>query len=243
MSIDAVPAPSTRGGLAVLSDVIVAPRAAFAALRERHTWGWAFAVVGVLGIAGAYLQLPAGEHVVHYAYMVNPRHDPRIAALPPTSREHIIAITDLWQTVATFLYPVGALIAMLYGALICLAASAAGRGDATYGRLFAFVANVAAVRLGVGAFVTGLLTALRGPTAFSSARDLLTVLPSLAWLAPAGNAKIAAFLTLFNPFQIWTFVLVAIGLPIVARIGRTPALVAAAVLVLTETAISVATAT
>ncbi len=240
MSVEAVHAPSTRSGLGVLSDVIVAPREAFAALRKRPMWVWAFVVTCVLGIAGAWLQLPAGEHLARTLFTQNPTHDPKIASLSLQQRDQLLGFALLWQKVATFVYPIGVLVAIAYGALVCLIATAAAKGDATYGRLFAFVANIALVRLGIGVFVIGILTALRGPTAFASTRDLLLVLPSLGWFA-ASNPKLAVFLEVFNPFQIWTFVLVGFGLPIVARIGRTPALIAAAILVLTQTAINVAT--
>lgn len=241
MSVEAASAPSTRSSLAVLWDVIVAPSDAFAALRARPRWVWAFIALCVLGIAGAWLQLSAGEHLTRALFTLNPTHDPKIASMTPQQRAQLIGITTTWQKVATFLYPVGAIIAILYGALICLIANAAGKGDATFGRLFAFVANIAIVRLGIGAFIIGILTALRGPTAFFTTRDLVLVLPSLGWLVPATAPKLAVLLAVFNPFQIWTFVLVGIGLPLVARIGRTPAFIAAAVLVLTETAINVAT--
>lgn len=241
MSVEAASAPSTRSGLAVLWDVIVAPSDAFAALRVRQTWIWAFVAICVLGIAGAWLQLSAGEHLTRAIFTQNPTHDPRIASMTPAQRAQVMGFSILWQKVGTFLYPIGAIIAILYGALICLIANAAGKGDATFGRLFAFVANIAVVRLGLGVFVVGVLTALRGPTAFFTTRDLLLVLPSLGWLVPATNAKLAVFMAVFNPFQIWTFVLIGLGLPIVARIGRTPAFIAAAVLVLTETVINIAT--
>ncbi len=242
MSVETAAAPSPRNGLSVLWDVIVAPVSAFVVLRERRTWVWAFVILCVLGFIGAFLQLPASEHVLRSVFTQNPAHDPNVAALTPEKREQVVGISLMTQRVAVFLYPVSAIIAILYGALICLIANAAGKGDATFGRLFAFMANVAFVRLGIGALVTGTLVMLRGPAAFATTRDLLTVLPSLAWLLPVGNPKIAALLTVFNPFQIWTFVLIGIGLPIVARIGRAPAFVAAAVVVLTETIFSVASA-
>ncbi|MBC5799438.1 MAG: YIP1 family protein [Candidatus Eremiobacteraeota bacterium] len=242
MSVEAASAPSTRSGLSTLWDVIVAPQSAFAALRERPTWVWAFVATSVFGIAGALLQLPAGEHIARNLIALNPSHDPKIAAMTPEQRQAVTNISVATQRIATWLYPIGVLVAIAWGTLIALIANAAGKGDGTWGRLFAFIANIAFIRLGLGAFVTGVLVALRGPAALVTTRDLLTVLPSLAWLVPAGNVKLAAFLAVFNPFQIWTFVLIGIGLPIFARIGRTPAFVAAAVIVLTETAISVASA-
>ncbi len=242
MSVEAASTPTTRNGLSVLWDVIVAPKSAFAALRERPTWVWAFIILSVLGIAGAFLTMPAGEHVARNIIALNPTHDPKIAAMTPEQRQQFTSISVTTQRVATWLYPLGALIAILWGTLIALIANAAGKGDGTWGRLFAFITNIALIRIGIGALVSGILVALRGPAAFVTTRDLVTVLPSLAWLVPAGNPKLSALLAVFNPFQIWTFILIGIGLPIFARIGRTPAFVAAAVIVLTEAAISVASA-
>ncbi len=231
-----------RGGLAVLGDIIVAPRTGFAELRERAHWGWALAATCVLAVLGAFLQSRAGIHVAQLLIVQNPNHDPNLAALTPEKRESVLATMTLAQRAIPFMAPLGVFVAVLYGALVFTVARAIGHGEATFGKLFALVANIGIARLGFQAAVVGAIVAVRGPLAFSSTHDLLMALPSLAWLVPAGQAKLAALLSTVNPFQIWTFFLATIGLEIVANVRRPVAMGAAAILILTETLVVVASA-
>jgi hypothetical protein len=218
-----------RNGLAIVWDVLVAPADAFAALAVRTHWGWAFLVVCVLGIGGALLQIPAGVHLVAASLAQRAVHDPTFAAMSAEKQQTIIAQAQQIQRLAWLFFPVIAIVAILFAATIMLIGNAVARGTGRFGRLFGLAANVAVINFGLGYLLIGVLVAARGPAAFSTQGDILAVLPSLAWLAPGGSPKIVTFLSTFNPLEVWSFVLLAMGLRTIAEIGRTPAYLIAAV--------------
>jgi len=218
-----------RHGLAVLWDVIVAPRTAFEYLRDRPQWGWAFVALCVLGIGGAFLQIPAGLHVVEATLHQSAATDPNFAAMSPEKQQQIVRQAQQIQSFSWTFFPVIAIISIAIAALIFLVGNAIFKGQGRFAQLFALAANVALINFGIGYLLIGVLTALHGPDAFSTQRDILTVLPSLAWVAPGGNPKVVTLLATFNPFQIWSFVLLAMGLGIIARIPRVPAYALAAI--------------
>jgi hypothetical protein len=228
-----------RSGLSVLLDVILAPRAAFEALATRTHWGWAFAIICILGCVGAVLQVPAGHHVMVATFTQNPSHDPKIAAMSPADVQQAIKVGSAFQQWTWVFYPLIVLAATAVTALVLLVGSAVGRGQGSFARLFGLAMNVAIVNYGLNYLLIGVLVTLRGPDSFSTQRDLLGTVPSLAWLAPAGSAKVAALLAQINPFQIWSFFLIALGLTVVAKMPRVPAYVAAAIVTFGDAVLTV----
>ncbi|MBD5656058.1 MAG: hypothetical protein IAI50_12905 [Candidatus Eremiobacteraeota bacterium] len=227
MTVEAT--PIRRGGLKIVWDVIVAPGEAFVALRERPQWGWAFLVVCVLGIAGALLQIPAGEHIIAATLMQNAAHDPNLAAMPPDQRAHIVSQAQTVQRFSWVFLPAIAMFSILVAASIMLVGNAVARGSGRFVQFFSLAANVAVINFGIGSLLIGVLVALRGPDAFTTQRDIFTALPSLAWLAPGASPKLGTFLSTFNPFQIWSCVLIATALGSIANIGRVLAYIIAAI--------------
>jgi len=225
LTVDA--APKERGALAVLWDVIVAPGAAFEAIRDRPRWLVAFAITCVLGMIGAYLQIPAGAHVAAATLARQAAHDPNLASPEQLQRATQIAVTAqhwIWP-----FYAIIVVIAVLVAAVVMLIGNAIAHGTGNFGRLFALSANVAFINYGIYYLILGALSTLRGPEDFSSQSDLAKLVPSLAWLAPSAGPKLTAFLTVFNPFQIWSFVLLALGLKTIATLKTVPAYVVAAI--------------
>jgi hypothetical protein len=229
-----------RSGLSVLLDVILAPRSAFEALSARTHWGWAFLFACLLGCTGAALQSPAGQHIAATMIAQNPTHDPKIAAMSPAETQQMIEIVKTTQRWVWVAYPFIVLAAIAFAALILLIGTAVARGQAGYGRLFGVAANVAIINYGINYLLIGILAALRGPDAFSTQRDLIATVPSLAWLVPGDSPKLAAALAQVNPFQIWSFFLMALGLTIVAKLPPVPAYAVAAVVTFGSAAITVA---
>jgi hypothetical protein len=218
-----------RSGLAIVWDVIVAPADAVAALREATHWKWAFLIVCVLGLAGALLQIPASVHMIGATLAERAAHDPNLAAMSPASQAHIVAQTEQIQRYAWLFFPVIAFLGVLIAAGVMLLGSTIAKGSGTFARLFGLAANVAVINFGIAYLLIGVLVALRGPDAFSTQRDIATVLPSLAWMAPSASPKLATFLAAFNPFQIWSFILLTMGLVGIAKIARGPAYAIAAI--------------
>jgi hypothetical protein len=91
--------------------------------------------------------------------------------------------------------------------------------------------NVAIVTWGIAYFLVGLLAYLRGPDAFSSARDMYNVMPNLGWLVPSASPKLAALLGSVGPFAIWSLILLSLGMQQTARIKPLWAWIGAVVVV------------
>jgi hypothetical protein len=199
-----------------LWEILIAPRSAFASLRERPRWGLAFLVAAALGTAGALLQVPAREHVAGLLLTSDAGTGSALAAMSDARRrqaeDFALAVVH-WTWLA---YPL--LIALAIGlatSVMLLATTLAGsRGGAA--RLFALAANVAIVNFGIGYLALGAIMTLRGSGDFASDRDLLIALPSLAWLAPQASPALATVLAQINPFALWSCVLLVLGLGEVA---------------------------
>jgi hypothetical protein len=222
----------SSSGLSILWDIIVAPRDAFAALRDRPYLGWAFLVTCVLGMAGAFLQIPAGEHIAVATFSTNAAHDPRIAAMTPAQQQSALEITKAFQHWFWLAYPLIVAVALLVTSLVLSIFNAIGRGDGTFRRSLALAANVALLNFGISYFLLGVLVRVRGGDAFSTSLDLVLTLPSVAWAVPGASLKVATFLSSFNVFTIWSFVLLALGQRDVSRVSPLWAWVGAAVIAL-----------
>ncbi len=227
-----------RAGLVVARDTIVAPNAAFASLAARPTWVWAFAIVAVVGTLGAFLQAPAGEHVVAASFARTATTDPSMAALSAERRAQLLASASVVQHYAWIAAPLLALAGIAFAALVMLLANAIGKGGATYARCFALAANVALVHYAIAPLFVGLLVLRVGPSEFASARDIFALVPSLGIAAPASAPKLAALLGAINPFSVWSFALVGTGLRRVSGIGTGIAFGAAAVIAFSSYALA-----
>jgi len=236
MSQELAPARKSNG-LTILWDVIVAPRAAFAALREQPTWLWAFVVTAILGMIGAVLIVPAGQHMIAAMFQEMAKTNPRVAQMTP---EQVQSAVHLQQTIQQFtwlFYPILVMVAALFTGLIMLLLNAISGGDGNFKRFFALAMNVAFVNWGIAYLLIGIVAALRGPESFSSARDMYGLLPSLAWLAPGVSVKLAVFLGSIGLFSIWSLCLLSFGMQQMARIKPAVAWIGSAVIVFGSAAI------
>ena len=98
-------------------------------------------------------------------------------------------------------------------------ANVIGKGGSSFSRLFGLACNISIVNFGIGSLLIGLIAARVGSDAISTQRDLLGLMPSLARLAPSNAPKLAALLAAINPFQIWSFVLIVVGLRTMTRLA------------------------
>jgi hypothetical protein len=237
MTVDA--ASQKRSGLSVVWDVIVAPQSAFESLRTRPQWLWAYLVVCVLGMIGAVLQAPAGQHIAIATIQHQAAHDPNMASMTPAQLQNMTHIAAEIQKWVWLFYPVIAIVAILFATVVLLLGNAIAHGTANFVRLFALAANVAVINFGLGYLIIGALGAMRGPAEFNTQIDLLTLMPSLAWLAPGAAPKVLALLNGVNPLQIWSFILLALGLRTIADMKPVPAYIVAALVSFGAAAIGV----
>ncbi len=203
---------ASRSGPALVWDVVVAPAAAFASLRERSQWLWGFAIASVLGMLGAFLQIPAGQHVVTATLARQAATDPQYQGMSPEKQHQILSFALATQHYAWLAIPVIIIIAIAFAALVFTIANAVGKGGSSFGKLFGLAANLAFINFGLAALLIGVLASRVGADAISTQRDILNLMPSLSRLAPEGAPKVAALLAAVNPFSIWSFVLIGLGL-------------------------------
>ncbi len=231
-------APLVRSELAVAWDTIVAPHAAFSALRERPRWLIAYLMTCALGTLGAFLQTPAGVRIAVAELQRRIATDPNLSGMAADRQHALLDQATTIQQYAWVGYPIIVIVVVAFMAAVFLIVRAIGKGDAGYSQFFALAAHVAIVGFGVAYLYIGLIVAIKGAAAFDSPRDLLSTLPSLAWLAPEAGAKLYAFLASFSVFAVWSAFLTMLGLEIVARVSRSFALTTALVLLLLSASIA-----
>jgi MFS family permease len=212
------------GGLGTALDIAVAPRAAFAALRDNPTWGWAFLIAALLGMLGAFAIGPIVGHAAERELQVTLSAAPQVAQLPPDQRQAAVAQQiSLTQTVMRFSFlvvPVGLAAGCALQALIMLAANAIGGGDGTFRKFWALAVNAAVIGTGIASIAMMAIVLLRGAGGFGSAAEIANSLPGLGTFVPPEAKAAAAFLGVMNVFAIWNMVLLAAGMMVVARLRR-----------------------
>jgi len=216
-----------RPGLSNVADIVVAPNSAFDRLRVVPTWGWAFLVATLLGIAGALMLSPALQHAIEVSLPAKLAGMPQIAKLPPDQQQRMIATQLKFSKIFLQFYwvfvPVQLLIVGVVQALLMMIGNAVGRGDGSFRKYFALSMNVAVVGVGLASLVIGLIVLIRGASSFESQSAVMSTTPSLALLVPGVKGGLAGFLGTLNIFALWATALLALGM---SRVGRISAPVA-----------------
>ncbi len=230
------PSVETRaGGLQTALDILIAPQDAFARLREKPTWGWAYLLATVLAMLAALALVPALRHALEVSAPAQLAATPNIAKLPPDVQQKTIARLIAIQSFTlnfTWLASLAIvpLIALIQAAVM-LVASKVGGGDGTFRRLWALAMNVQ-IAGSIGGLILAAIVLLRGAAAFDTLEQVQNVLPGLSLLVPGAPHVLAAFLGALNVAAIWQTVLLAIGMIGVARVSRPAAWSAAALMLL-----------
>jgi len=211
---------SKPGPFAILWDVIVAPKSAFEALDARPRWLVVYVVICALGMLGAILQIPIGEHVGMATLAQRAAHDPQMANMSPKQLANIQNASTTVQRFVWLMYPVIAIFTLLVAALFLLVGNAIGRGRGTFVKLFALATHVGIITLGINYALVGVLCSLHSPDAFNSESDILRLIPSLAWFVPDASPKLTVLLEAGNPFTIWSLILLALGMKTIAKVSN-----------------------
>jgi len=225
-----------RSGLQTALDVVVAPKAAFSSLREVPTWGWAFLISSIIGMAAALVIGPVVAHALALELPAKLATNPNVIAMAADKRDAFIAQqVSFSQIVAKFSFifiPIGLAIGSAVQALIMLIANAIGKGDGTFKKFWATAVNGGVVGTGLASVALAIIVLLRGADAFTTSAEITSAVPGLGMLVPAGAKAAAAFFGPMNIFAIWNMVLLVVGMTIVARIPRPTAIVTAVVILL-----------
>ncbi len=204
-------------GLSTVVNTIASPSEAFETLRVAPTWGWACLIAIVLLLIGTFLQGPAARHagVIQTQQMM--ATSSFFANLTPEKKAEIVAQAGRPSVIPYFFIAVILFAVVLFNTLFTLIGNAVGKGQADFKRLWAGSMNIAVPTFALGSVVTGIITTLRGPDAFSSSMDVARSIPSLAYLAPHASAAMVAFLTGISIFSLWGLFLNATMLRVTGR--------------------------
>lgn len=219
MDLDATPAPKASG-LKTALDIIAAPKDAFERLRVAPTWGWALLLTIVLYALGSFLMTGALQHATAADWPHQIAMNPRLAELTAAQQQRYLDITlsiTRWFWVFT---PIFVLIAAFVQSIVMLIFKAIGRGDASYGKLWAASVNIALPTIAINALVTAAIVLWRGADSFNAPSDLQMALPSLGMLAPQAPVKLHTFLAMINPFTLWGCGLTIAAMAVLARVPR-----------------------
>jgi hypothetical protein len=219
MGLESLETPKANG-LKTALDTIIAPKDAFEQLRVSPTWGWAFLITLVLYAGGTFLLTPALLHATQASWPQLVASNPALAQLTPEQQQSqlsfILKIVSFSWVFTIVLLP----ILLLIQTLIMTIFKAIGRGDASFGTLWAVATNITVPALGLAALCTAAVAMLRGPESFEKTIDVQTALPSLGLLMPDAPVKLHAFLSVFNPFSLWGCGLMGLAMIVTARVSK-----------------------
>jgi hypothetical protein len=203
--------------LAVIWDVIVDPRSAFAAIGARPRWLIAYLVTCALTLTGEVVKLPA---IVRMAEPVSTDNQHALMARF-VAAHHSYAATPLLIILGNALL-----------ALILWLVLAAVKGHTRFSEMFALATHVAIVS-GLSVLYLGIVLALTSAGGFPMPRHPTDIVPSLALFVPHAAPRLGAFLATLNVFNLWSTALLALGFQIIGQVsGRTAISTAIALLFL-----------
>jgi hypothetical protein len=228
-------AVAPRSGLLTALDIVIAPKAAFATLRETPTWGWAFLIATIIGVIASIALIPAFTHALDASLPAQYAANPSIAKMPADQQQKTIAsaisIANVTVKFAWIFIPIGILVGSLVQAVVMLVANAISRGDGTFKKFFALAINVTIVGTALASIVLAVIVLLRGSESFASQTDITNSVPGLGMLVPSSSKALAAFMGAFTIFNFWAVALLAMGMETVGNIKR-PFAISSAVVIL-----------
>ncbi|MGH7737661.1 MAG: YIP1 family protein [Candidatus Tyrphobacter sp.] len=223
---------ASGSALQTIIDTVLAPHAAFERIRTAPTWILAIIVSTVVGAICSYLTIPAFVHGLQASWPALVAANPRMAQGTPEQQQVALSFAlgfAHWAWIAVF---VGVPIAILITSVIMLLFNALGRGSATFAMLWAAATNVTVPTTAISGIVLAIVALVRGAQSFDSAQAVYAAIPSIAWIVPSSNVKLAAFLGALNIFQIWGAVLLYVAMRVTARVGQLPAILLALVILI-----------
>lgn len=200
-----------RGGFALPLDVIVAPARAFRAIQATREWLPAYMIIVALSFLELYLIAPVLTHLAAV--------ESKGAAGEAASRAALVLIMN-----QVALGTIGPLLMAAFAATMLSAGSlGTGGGLARFATFFSLALNCA-VPYAIGGVLTALAVHVHDPAGFRSSADLVLATPSLASLRPHGQPREIAFLGYWDPFTLWSLLLIGYGFAALGKVRPVPAL-------------------
>lgn len=188
-------------------DILIAPDEAFNRIKIFPRAGNAALLVAILAAVGTLIAIPAIEH----AALIHLQTSSRFHELDEAQQTSALALVRLVARINWVLAIISTFVAISVTTLTFAVASRLTRASLSVRRSAALASNIAIITFGIGSLMTGLVTVLRGPNAFSRPLDIYLAVPSVAWLVGGVANPIAGLLGAINPFNIWSLILLARG--------------------------------
>lgn len=200
-----------------MRDIFVAPGRALASIAERPTWIVAYFIVAAITVAGMLLAAPALMHVMVALAQAGPQTPAQTAAELTKSARLALAS----QVISSLIAP----ILMWNIAAVSVALLARKETPlASYPRLLALNAygNIPAA---LGTLAFGIVLRLQPPGNFATVADLYHAFPlSLAALVRHADERQLSFLGFWDPWQLWSLILIGYGYAAFLKLDLTLAL-------------------
>ncbi|HTX59973.1 MAG TPA: hypothetical protein VMH02_09885, partial [Verrucomicrobiae bacterium] len=189
----------------------------------------------VVQLAAYFVMLPAVQHGMLGDFARQAATNPQIAQMTPDQRAKIAGYAPFFAAIT----PIALFFFVFLQTVIMLIFNAMGRGQGSFGKLWAAAMNVTII-YSLGQVVAAVVVVARGADSFNSGADVQHAVPSIAMLVPGADVKLAAFLATINPFTIWSVILIAVAMTYVARVPKLQAWLAAATSYLVPLLVAVA---
>jgi hypothetical protein len=204
-----------------LLDTFIAPTKTFTDLRRSASWWAPYVIIVIIGFLFVYTidQRVGFQKVVDNQLEMKPKAAERIESLPPEKRAEAIERQVTITKFVAYAVPVFALILYaIFAAVIFASVKFAANAEVEFKRVFALIVysrlpELLRVILASLSLLAGVST-----DAFDIQNPLAT--NPAYFMDPTGSPVLRALLGSFDIITIWTLVLVAIGIPCIAKVKR-----------------------
>jgi hypothetical protein len=220
------PEPPQMSEVGTLANIFIEPENTFKDLRRKPR----FIIAGIIMalLAGAYtfaLTMKVGEAAVRSAIAEQIDKSPQAANLPREQKESAIDMQMTVNKYVRFVIPVFAIISFVIGGLLYWAGGKAFGGSGTFPQnlsVWIYSGFPPMIIAMIGNFVVMALKSADDIDLVASQRGMLHANPSF-FIDGKAHPVIATFLSTFDVFAIWGWVLAAIGLAVVNKISKASA--------------------
>ena len=204
-----------------LVDTFIAPTKTFTDLRRSAMWWAPFVIIAIIGFLFVYTidQKIGFQKVVDNQIQMQPKVAERIESLPAGQRAQAIQRQVAITKFIAYAVPVLALIIYaIFAAVIFAAVKFGANAEVKFKTVFALIVYTRLPELVRSILASISILAGVSTDSFDINNPLAT--NGAYFLDPSGSPILRALLGSFDIITIWTLVLVAIGIPCIAKVKR-----------------------
>jgi len=204
-----------------LIDTFVAPSKTFTDLRRSAMWWAPYIIIAIVGFLFVYaVDVKVGwEKVVDNQIQMKPKAAERLQNMPTDQREKTIGQqVGLTKIIAYSVPAIALVIYAIFAAVVFAAVKFAANAEVQFKTVFALIVYSRLPELVRTVLSTISLLAGVSTDSFDINNPLAT--NGAYFMDPSGSPVLRALVGSFDIITIWTLVLVAIGIPCIAKVKR-----------------------